>query len=131
MRHATRLDRADEHGVTLRAMLELRASQGDASSIRDLTPPEYPESVEYLLRWSQELVGRSGMGQFAAAPLSWPSLDAWARRTGRDPSYEEQMALMELDTAMRNPEEPEEQVVTDVTQPKTAVVKPWPSKKSG
>lgn len=109
-------------------MLELRASQGDAQAITDLTPPEYPESVEYLLGWSQELVGRSGSGMTGPAPLSWSTLDAWSRLTGRLLGSDECEALMVLDHAMRNPEEPREQIV-DVTQPKVAVVKPWPSKK--
>lgn len=34
------------------------------------------------------------------APLSWGCLDAWARRTGRDPSPEECDALMQLDSAL-------------------------------
>lgn len=129
MRHATRLDRPDTNGVTLRATLELRASQGSRQAVADLTPPDYPESLTYLLGWSHELVGRSGVGMDGAAPLSWSTLDAWSRLTGRVIDSNDCDALMLLDHAFRHPEEPESKAPVDVKEPVQAVIRPWPSRK--
>jgi hypothetical protein len=127
VRHEARLDRRDkESGVTLRATLELRAAQGSSQAIADLASPAYPESLDYLLDWSYEVLGRSGVGMDGLAPLSWECLDAWARRTKRNPTRDECHALMQLDSAFRHPDEPEES--TPVDTPKVAVVPAWPVK---
>lgn len=131
MRHEALLDKRDDKGVSLRATLELRASQGSSSAIADLTPPEFPDSLAYLLGWSHELVGRSGLGMSGFAPLSWNTLESWARLTERHPSPEECDALMALDAAFRNPDEPAASETADVTAPKTSTVKAWPSQQAG
>ena len=128
VRHESRLDRRDDMGVSLRATLELRASQGSEQAVADLAPPEFPESLTYLLGWAHEVVGRSGVGMSGMAPLSWSTLEAWAKLTDRTPTPDECDALMALDAAFRNPEEPE--VRESPTEPQPAVIKPWPSPKS-
>ena len=129
IRHAARLDAKQKDGVTLRAILEPRALKGDESAAAQLEPPEYPESLTYLLDWSRELYGRSGVGMDGFSPLSWEALDAWARRTGRNPTADECQALMLLDSAYRATDEQTETIVTDTAETKVAIVKPWPSKK--
>ncbi len=37
------------------------------------------------------------------APLSWTTLEGWARMTGRTPHYHELMALLYLDAIRRDP----------------------------
>lgn len=130
VRHEAALDKRDDKGVSLRATLELRAAQGSQQAIADLTPPDYPEHLAYLLGWSQELVGRSGVGMSGFAPLSWSELQAWARLTDRTPSPEECDALMALDAAFRNQEEPTSNEASDVAEPKAAVIKAWPAQHS-
>ncbi len=131
VRHEARLDRQDpKSGTSPRVLLEVRAAQGSVSALKALTPPSYPESLGYLLEWSHELVGRSGEGMGGASPLSWPSLDAWADRTGRNPSRDECHALMQLDTAFRHPEE-SDVVNVEPTKPIVADIPAWPSAKVG
>ncbi len=125
VQHQARLDAVTD-GVAYRATLEASAARGNQSAIEALTPPEYPESLEYLLDWSHELIGRSGEGMHGASALSWPSLDAWADRTGRTPTRDECLALMQLDLAFRHPEQTIE-VKSDVPVP--VDVPAWPTKK--
>lgn len=127
IRHEARLD-AKQDGTTLRAILTARAEKGDPSAFDRLQAPDYPDSLDYLLGWSHELYGRSGVGMDGFAPLTWEALDAWARRTHRNPSPEECRALMQLDSAYRVRDEATETVVTDEAETKVAVVKPWPAK---
>lgn len=128
VRHDARLDAPLEHGGSRRATLELAASRGSQTAIQALTRPEYPEPLEYLLEWSRELVGRSGVGMDGFAPLTWEAIDAWARRTGRNPTPDECNALMLLDGAFRHPEQPDDPV--SIETPTVAVVHAWPTKKS-
>ncbi len=101
--HETRLNTPDQDGVTWRAQLEASAARGNPHAIERLTPKPYHEGIAYLLGWSQELVGRSGEGMNGAAALTWNTLDAWARRTRRNPTPAECAALMDLDRVIRHP----------------------------
>lgn len=38
-----------------------------------------PDEVEYLIDWTYELVGRSGVGMSGVAPLTYTTVEAWAR----------------------------------------------------
>jgi hypothetical protein len=42
------------------------------------------------------------------APLSWATVDAWARWTGNFPDHEDIDALFVLDAVMLNPPKPED-----------------------
>ncbi len=127
VQHQARLDVVTD-GVSRRATLEASAARGNVNAIEALTGPSYPDALEYLLDWSHELVGRSGEGMSGASALSWPTLDAWADRTGRNPTRDECLALMQLDHAFRHPD--------DVAAPKSeptptvAPVAAWPTKKA-
>ncbi len=127
VQHQARLDAVTD-GVSRRATLEASAARGNAHAIEALTTPVYPDALEYLLDWSYELVGRSGDGMSGASALSWPTLDAWATRTGRTPSREDCLALMQLDTAFRHPDN----VAASTSEP-VPIVAPivaWPTKKA-
>ena len=66
--------------------------------------PDYPHEVHYLREWIGELHGRSGVGMAGVLPLSYTELDAWARRTGRNPLPHEVDALIRLDSVLCHPD---------------------------
>lgn len=69
----------------------------------ELDGPEPPECMAYLLDWSDELFARSGFDMHGIAPLTYASVDAWARLTDRTPEPHEVDALMRLDSVRRHP----------------------------
>ena len=103
-----RLATPDESGTPARAHLVAAAARGSEHAIRMLEGPALPTALEYLWEWYQELRRGLGAGLEGIAPLSWVTLDAWARRTGRDPEPHEADALFSLDAVTRHPELVEE-----------------------
>ena len=83
----------------MRAHLELARARGVVAARQALTPPPYPTRYTYLLDWFFELHGRRGSGMNGPASLTWGDFDAWARRTGREPSPWEFRVLGALDDA--------------------------------
>lgn len=101
-------------GTTYLDHLEAAAKQGSEKAIERLSR-EYPydPGYEYLIEWTYELVGRSGVGFGAIAPLSYPVIESWARlRDIRLQPYEVR-ALIELEDALRNPGKDEKEEETD------------------
>ena len=92
--HHARIDKPNEAGERPRAYLEARAER--VARVRGLDSLEYgearaalegpgpPDALRYLLEWSDDLYGRSGVGLNGLAPLTWETLDAWARRKAVD-----------------------------------------------
>jgi hypothetical protein len=74
--------------------------------MEDSGTPECPESLAYLLSWLRALNGRSGVGMNGFAPLTWSTLDAWARWTGNLPDPADIDALFLLDSVMLFPGDP-------------------------
>ena len=75
--------------------------------------PEFPEELAYLWDWALELHGRSGVSMAGLNPLTFQTLEAWARLTDRCLLPHEVEGLILLDSALRpvedkKPEEPEE-----------------------
>lgn len=60
--------------------------------------------LEYLRRWCYEVYGRSGFSEVGVNPLSYQTVESWARLTGRTVSPADVDALMRLDAVLRNPE---------------------------
>ena len=91
--------------------------------------PDCPEEVEYLVEWSQALYGRSGVGMSGAAPLSYQTIETWARLMdiGKLSPLEVE-ALILLDTAFI----PEDETAKDgeVILPSSSVSRPWPKSKA-
>lgn len=138
--HAARLDRhtdpKDAQSLThrqswesLRDQARARESVNDAAEIA-LREPEYPAFIHYLRVWSDELVGRSGVGMDGAAPLSNTELLAWCINTGTVLTPSEQRALMRLDTVRRHPETLDTpKTIGESDAPKRSLFhKLWPSK---
>lgn len=109
--HETALaQRVGEKG-TVRDSYEVKVSRarrmyGEGSSeyraaVEALEGPQSSDALAYLSDWSDELFGRSGVDANGLTPMTWGTIDAWARRTGRDPQPHEVDALFALDHARR------------------------------
>lgn len=92
-------------GTTQRAALEHAARRGSASAIQQLASPPCPPELDYLRRWAYELTGRSGFSEVGMNPLTYGTIESWARLTGRHPSPADVDALLRLDDVLRNPGE--------------------------
>jgi hypothetical protein len=123
-RHEARLNQRTEDGATRRAYLERSAARGNPASIAALRGPEYPEELEYLLGWAQQLLGRSGVGMDGAAPLGYSTVADWSRLAGIDIEPHEVDALMALDAVMRHPAEDEPEKDAE-----PAPIPVWPKRK--
>jgi hypothetical protein len=62
--------------------------------------------LRYLRDWVYEIHSRSGFTMNGYAPMTWATLDAWARWTGNHPDSEDVEALFVLDAIMLHPGEP-------------------------
>jgi len=125
VRHEVTLDQRDENGTPYRDHLELKAKRGDAKAIRELEPPcDPPDVLLYLMDWAYELVGRSGATMAGLAPLSYPTVESWARLMDLTLSPLEVRALIALDAVLRHPDtdEPDEEPETNHA---------WPERQDG
>lgn len=123
--HETALDAVTD-GVSLRAIYQEKARRGDASASAMLTGPEYPDELGYLHLMALELHGRSGIGQFGFAPLSYTTIKHYGELTRTTFSDEEVRGLIRLDGAMF----PVAAESTPKEEPETSpVVRAWPTKK--
>ena len=68
-----------------------------------LEGPAPPPALEYLLRWSVELYGRSGVGMSGLAPLSFTSIRVWATLMQYELEPYEVVALLRLDAVRMHP----------------------------
>lgn len=80
--------------------------------------------MQYLVEWAFQLCGRSGSGLEGPAPLSYGTIEAWSRLTETHVEPHEVDALIALDHAIRNPEEPK-----DEAEPPREEDAAWPTKK--
>jgi hypothetical protein len=113
--HEARIGKPADDGTVEREHLEQRVRQEIARHGEDhprtraamalLDGPPVPSAFNYLLGWSLELHGRSGVGMDGYAPLSFASVESWARLTGRTIEPHEVHALLSLDEVRRNPPE--------------------------
>ncbi len=89
----------------LRRLIETKGADHPqtVAAQRELEGPQIPECMGYLVRWSNELFGRSGVDMQGLVPLSYATIDAWARLTDRDPQPHEVDALLWLDSVRRHP----------------------------
>lgn len=113
-------------GSTARDHWEVAARRGNPLAIARLTPPEIPESVDYLWGWTMELHGRSGAHMAGLNPLSYATVDAWSRLTHTYPDPLEVHALMALDAVLLGSEPPTEQEPDERVRDDA-----WPEKKHG
>lgn len=91
----------------MRQHLEQRIRQGgprgEEAQLR-LDGPPVPDVMQYLYGWMNEVTGRSGVGMEGIAPLSYQTIESWAKLTGRSPLPYEIHALMKLDRIIRHPD---------------------------
>jgi hypothetical protein len=125
--HQSELDHPDKDGVTRRALLTERVRKGMPGAQELLeSGPQLPKDMEHLYGYATELVGRSGMGQFGVAPLSYTTLRDWQALTGIALEPDEVTALMRLDSVIRNPPR-ETEVKPEPDTPRELPA--WPEKK--
>lgn len=102
--HLTMLSQPDEKGHAQRAHLEglVRRGVATAAQRRMLDGPPFPEALGYLWEWHGELARTRSAGMNGVDPLSYPTIDAWARLTERAPLPDEVDALLRLDAVTRS-----------------------------
>ena len=93
--------------------------------MEELEGPEPPDAMLYLLEWAYALCGRSGTSMEGLAPLSYGSIEAWARLMDIHILPLEVTALISLDAVIRKPERDEPE--PEVTAPEDHT--PWPESK--
>ena len=110
--HQARLDvRVDGFPVRTslgRRLQRLSESKGEdhpetVKARREFDGPPAPDALGYLLRWSWEVYGRSGVSVDGFAPLTFTTIRDWAVLTGREIDPHEVHALLTLDAVRRNP----------------------------
>lgn len=69
----------------------------------DLDGPPAPLALDYLLAWSWELYGRSGVSMDGLATLTFTTIRDWAILTDRDVEPHEVQALLLIDLTRRHP----------------------------
>lgn len=72
-----------------------------AKAVALLRGPDCPEAFRHVRDWLYQIYGRSGVGFGDVAPLSWQTVESWARITGVDPTADEVEMLMALDQTLR------------------------------
>lgn len=68
-----------------------------------LEGPPIPYAIEYLWDWFNELERGRGIDMNGPSPITYESIDSWARLTDRNPKPYEVNALFILDAVSRNP----------------------------
>jgi hypothetical protein len=63
--------------------------------------PPLPDALAYVWQWYGDLARRRSNSGFGANPIGWVDLDAWARRTQRDPTRYETDLLFAIDDIQR------------------------------
>ena len=121
-RHQAEGSKRADDGSLVREHWEHAAARGSTAARAKLQAPEFPEALEYLWGWTLELYGRSGVSMAGLNPLTYQTLDAWARLTGRDPMPHEVEALILLDAALRS--EPDDTEADEPPEPPA-----WPEPK--
>lgn len=111
--HQGRLDsRVDDASSTrdhlagrLRRLLQTKGEDHPDTILAqaEINGPPAPVALEYLLQWSWELHGRSGVSADGLAPLSFTAIRDWAVLTEREIEPHEVQALLMMDAVRRNP----------------------------
>jgi len=98
---------------------------GNKDAQRELDEvPSFPEELAYLVDWCYSLYGRSGIGFSGVAPLTYATIESWARLNDRQIEPYEVSALLVLDGVLNNPEVGEETPEKPVKQERG-----WPTRK--
>jgi hypothetical protein len=128
--HVVELNRAASDGVRQQDHWEAAAARGNEAAIERLTPPDYPDCVQYLWGWAIELHGRSGVGMNGLAPLTYEAIMSWAVLKSKRPTPFEVDALMILDATLRTASgKDKEETRQESDEPLEE--RPWPTRKPG
>jgi len=94
------LNHRQPDGTTQGDHWEEDARSGSGAAIERLTPPDFPDCVNYLWSWAMELHGRSGVGMSGLVPLTYEAILAWSALRGIRPTPSEVHALIAIDSAL-------------------------------
>jgi hypothetical protein len=94
--HQFRLDKPRGDGSTDRQHLQAVAERSPAAA-EQLAGPPLPAAIAHVWAWFCQLDAGRGGGGFGPTPLSWGTLDAWARLTRTRPTAFEVHCLLALD----------------------------------
>ena len=110
-RNEAMLNETDKDGFTTRTHMEGLAARGkaDASVLRDLAGPPFPDCLSYLWDWTQQVHGRSGFSQVGLQPLSYTTIADWARLKDVQPKPHEVEAMIVLDAILCSKPKPEDE----------------------
>jgi len=88
----------EDRRTTLRTQLE---QVGKTTGKRDprLDGPEIPPAGEHIWAWFWALDSARSSSGFGISPIGYGDIDAWARRTGVDPTPWEVSVLRDMDMA--------------------------------
>lgn len=81
----------------------MQAKRGNAFAIGMLERRDFPEEIDYLKGWFDELRRTRAYDMNGPIPFSYPMIESWARLTGREVDAEQVEALLVLDMASRAP----------------------------
>jgi hypothetical protein len=90
-------------GTTAGQHLEGLAARGHKKALEKLEGPTFPEALEYLWDWFQDLDSSRHTTPEGPEPLTYQEILAWAQLTGSRTTPEEVRALRLLDKAYLNP----------------------------
>lgn len=90
-------------GTTPGQHLEGLAERGHKKALEKLEGPPFPEALEYLWEWFQDLDDSRHATPEGPEPLTYQEILAWAQLTDNKPRPEEVRALRLLDKAYLNP----------------------------
>ena len=103
---------------------------GSESAIRELAKePDCPEAITYLVEWSFDLYGRSGVGLEGVAPLSNTELVHWSFLRGVRLEPYEVEALMTFDRILRNPEKERNTGESELVERELTQQPQWPKRR--
>lgn len=99
---------ADKEGHTGRKAWQGFVDRGPSFSryeeaLAELDGPPAPSCLEYLLGWIAALHGRSGVGPSSINPLTYETIESWARLMDVCPQPHEVETLLILDGIMCHP----------------------------
>jgi hypothetical protein len=91
-----------------------------------LEAPDFPESLDYLLGYYDELAISRSAGMSGLDPIRYADIEAWQRLMDISLEPHEVVGLLQIDMATRFPGDAEEEA-KDMDEPR--IDPPWPGKK--
>lgn len=113
---------------------ERSARRGNSDAIAKLTPPPFPDAVDYLYDWFNELSARRPLAMHGVSPITHEGIKAWRENMDLHPEPHEVEAILRMDTVWRNALREDDEVAPAASAENgpvriTGSDRPWPAKK--